>query len=56
MQTAERRSYVPDHVRRPDAYTCYELEEPLVVGGGDVASTAATQVPFANNFEVACSA
>ncbi len=54
MQTAERRSYVPDYVRRPDAYTCYELEEPLVVGGGDVVAGAATQVRFASNLEVAC--
>ena len=38
------RSYVPDFVRRPDAYTCYELDEPLVVGGGDVAAAIAAQV------------
>ena len=26
---------MPDHVRHPDKYTCYVLDEPLVVGGGD---------------------
>ena len=28
-------SSVPEHVRRPDAFDCYVLDEPLVVGGGD---------------------
>ena len=28
-------SFVPDHVRHPEKYTMYELEEPLVVGSGD---------------------
>ena len=27
-------SHVPDHVRNPAKYTCYVLDEPLVVGGG----------------------
>lgn len=27
-------SYVPEHVRRPQAFTCYSLDEPLVVGSG----------------------
>lgn len=27
-------SSVPDHVKHPDKYTCYVLDEPLVVGGG----------------------
>ena len=31
----QRRSTVPDHVRHPDKYTCYILDEPLLVGGGD---------------------
>lgn len=31
----QRRSTVPDHVRHPDKYTCYVLDEPLVVGGGE---------------------
>ena len=29
------RSYVPDHVRNPHKYTCYILDEPITVGGGD---------------------
>ena len=29
------RSYVPHHVKHPEKYTCYILDEPLVVGGGD---------------------
>ena len=33
--TNPRRSTVPDHVRNPDKYTCYVLDEPLLVGGGD---------------------
>ena len=56
MQGAQRRSYVPDFVRRPGAYTCYELEEPLVVGSGDNASAGAAQVQFISNEKVACSA
>lgn len=28
-------SYVPDHVKNPHKYTCYVLEQPLVVGGGE---------------------
>jgi hypothetical protein len=27
-------SRVPDHVQHPEKYTCYVLDEPLVVGGG----------------------
>jgi hypothetical protein len=27
-------SYVPEHVRRPEAFTCYELDTPVVVGSG----------------------
>lgn len=27
--------YVPDHVRNPHKYTCYVLDEPIIVGGGD---------------------
>ena len=27
-------SWVPDHVKNPHKYTCYVLDEPLVVGGG----------------------
>lgn len=30
-----RGSFVPDHVRNPHKYTCYVLDEPLIVGGGD---------------------
>jgi hypothetical protein len=35
------RSYVPDHVRNPQRYTCYTLDEPILVGGGDQDSAAA---------------
>ncbi len=35
QQRGARASYVPDHVRNPQKYTCYALEEPLIVGGGD---------------------
>ena len=34
---------VPDHIAHPERYTRYELEEPLVVGGG--ASTSRDRVP-----------
>ncbi|KAI3438062.1 hypothetical protein D9Q98_000505 [Chlorella vulgaris] len=27
-------SHVPDHVKHPQKYTCYVLDEPVVVGGG----------------------
>lgn len=30
-----RRSQVPHHVKHPEKYTCYVLDEPLLVGGGD---------------------
>jgi hypothetical protein len=36
-----RRSYVPEHVRRPQAFTCYTLEAPLVVGSGNNGSSGA---------------
>ncbi|KAK9805917.1 hypothetical protein WJX73_004748 [Symbiochloris irregularis] len=29
-----RQSKVPDHVKNPHKYTCYELDEPLVIGSG----------------------
>ncbi len=32
------RSRVPLHVQHPEKYTCYVLDEPLVVGGGDKAA------------------
>lgn len=34
-----RSSYVPDHVRHPEKYTCYTLDEPIIVGGGDDVAT-----------------
>lgn len=37
---APRRSYVPEHVRRPEAFTCYALEAPIVVGSGDDGASA----------------
>jgi hypothetical protein len=27
-------SWVPDHVKHPERYTCYTLDEPLIIGGG----------------------
>lgn len=33
-QRGARGSYVPDHVRNPQNYTCYVLDEPLTIGGG----------------------
>ena len=38
---SRNRSKVPDHVRNPHRYTCYTLDEPILVGGGDQGSTAA---------------
>ncbi len=38
------RSKVPLHVQHPEKYTCYVLEEPLVVGGGDKAAGLSSQV------------
>ena len=38
--TAPRRSYVPEHVRRPEAFTCYTLDAPIVVGSGDDGASA----------------
>ena len=35
---ARGRSYVPHHVRFPDQYTAYVLDEPITVGGGDWSS------------------
>ena len=32
---------MPDHVRNPHKYTCYVLEEPLTVGGGDATADGA---------------
>jgi hypothetical protein len=34
-----RGSYVPEHVRRPHAYTCYTLDAPVVVGSGQVGAS-----------------
>ena len=35
QQRGARLSRVPDHVKNPHKYTCYVLDEPLVVGGGE---------------------
>ncbi|CAL8471507.1 g11049 [Coccomyxa elongata] len=40
-QLPRNRSYVPDHVKNPHRYTCYTLDEPILVGGGDQGRTAA---------------
>lgn len=37
------RSRVPHHVQHPEKYTCYILDEPLVVGGGDKGSGTDSQ-------------
>ena len=37
------RSRVPLHVQHPEKYTCYILDEPLLVGGGDKASGISSQ-------------
>lgn len=34
-------SYVPDHVKNPQRYTCYVLDEPITVGGGDQGTATA---------------
>ena len=46
-QRGARGSCVPDHVRNPGKYTCYALDEPLIIGsggggggGGDALGTA----------------
>ena len=49
-------SRVPDYVRHPDKYTCYTLDEPLVVGGGvaqlaDGQQNQRQQVPAAADVE-----
>lgn len=31
-------SFVPDHVKHPDRYTAYVLDDPIVVGSGDAGS------------------
>lgn len=37
------QSRVPLHVQHPEKYTCYILDEPLLVGGGDKASGISSQ-------------
>ena len=37
------RSRVPLHVQHPEKYTCYVLDEPLLVGGGDKAAGLSSQ-------------
>ena len=34
---------MPHHVQHPEKYTCYILDEPLVVGGGDKGSGTDSQ-------------
>jgi hypothetical protein len=36
-----RRSFVPDHVRNPQRYTCYDLGESITVGGGHQGASTA---------------
>ena len=39
---------VPDHIAHPERYTRYELDEPLVVGGGASVSSRAVPAPTPN--------
>lgn len=39
-----RRSYVPEHVRRPSAFTCYVLDAPVVVGSGDAGDSGTSDI------------
>ena len=34
-QRHRRPSFVPDHVKNPERYTCYDLGESITIGGGD---------------------
>lgn len=46
-QHRDRQAHVPDHVKNPHKYTCYTLDEPLVVGsgvGGDSVPTSSMEV------------
>ena len=39
-QRQRRLSFVPDHVKNPERYTCYDLGESITVGGGDQGPSA----------------
>ena len=42
------RSYVPEHVRRPEAYTCYTLDFPVLVGSGNDGHSASSAASAAS--------
>ncbi|DBA81791.1 TPA: hypothetical protein ACH3X1_007520 [Trebouxia sp. C0004] len=50
------RSRVPLHVQHPEKYTCYVLDEPLVVGGGDKPAGLSSQAELEKAARVASSA
>ncbi|DBB16322.1 TPA: hypothetical protein ACH3X3_014628 [Trebouxia sp. C0006] len=50
------RSRVPLHVQHPEKYTCYVLDEPLVVGGGDKAAGLSSQAELEKAARAASSA
>lgn len=50
------RSRVPLHVQHPEKYTCYVLDEPLVVGGGDKAAGLSSQAELETAARAASSA
>lgn len=59
-QRGARGSYVPDHVRNPGKYTCYALDEPLIIGsggggGGDALGDAEQARAFCPRLELGCS-
>ena len=57
-QRGMRGSYVPDHVRNPGKYTCYALEEPLIIGsgggGGDALGDTGQARPSILLIRIAC--
>ena len=58
-QRSARGSYVPDHVRNPGKYTCYALDEPLIIGsgggGGDALDDAEQARALRLHLELGCS-
>ena len=48
IASAQPTRGVPDHIAHPERYTRYELDEPLVVGGGASVSSRAVPEPTPN--------
>lgn len=55
-RSGHSRSRVPLHVQHPEKYTCYVLDEPLVVGGGDQAAGLSSQAELEKAARAASSA